>query len=532
MDRTRSAPVMNRSDSAMAATTPYSDWQSMAQEPTADYTLYSHAPMRRQTLHSLPETTCLPNASIAEYSVDDFINSIQPDSSSTLPIPQHAQQLQLTPQWTSSSDVSSPSTPSTALMTPVTQSSNMSRQGSYNPQFFDNVSMLRVQSDSSCMLPILSEDGTFPCSFHVDQKSTSESAGASHLLNFTGSSSEGFLSSALSVSASAHALASSDNDLSYLAEDMRRSTSATSSEGYSSEASVPGSTYSRHSQREREIIAQAASRKIAPKAIDCNDETTFPSSDAQMTRIRSEDGSSKTVGVLSKTPYVRPQHPKIKCNYCNERPDGFRGTHELDRHIARAHASRRKGYICIDSSADKKFLANCKHCRNKKVYGAYYNAAAHLRRAHFHPRKRGRKGKNDEKRGGIGGGDHPPMEYLKQNWIKEVEVDNKPTPESPDSNSDNDAAEATDAAFNSASYSVDNTIAAPAVAYPASQQPLPTMPMMNHQVSVDTTQYMDYGMSMPTEPMVFDNTAFFDPSLGVVAPTDMSHFQFDAYMGP
>ncbi|RMZ66589.1 key lime pathogenicity [Pyrenophora seminiperda CCB06] len=535
MDRTRSAPVMNRSDSAMTATTPYANWQSMAQEPTPDYALYSHAPMRRQsTLQSLPETTCLTSGSIAEYSVDDFVNSIQPDNSSTLPLPQHSQQLQLTPQWSSSSDVSSPSTPSTALTTPVTQSSNMSRQGSYNPQFFDHVSMLRVQSDSSCMLPILSEDGTFPCSFHVDQKSTSESAGASHFLNFTGSSSEGFLSSASSVPASAHALASSDNHLSYLAEDMRRSTSATSSEGYSSEVSAPGSTYSRQSQREREIIAQAASRKIAPKAIDCNDETTSLSSDAQMTRIRSEDGSSKTVGVLSKTPYVRPQHPKIKCNYCNERPDGFRGTHELDRHIARAHASRRKGYICIDSSTDKKFLANCKHCRNKKVYGAYYNAAAHLRRAHFHPRKRGRKGKNDEKRGGIGGGDHPPMEYLKQNWIKEVEVDNKPTPESPESSSDNDTSDVTDAVFNPTSYPIDNIVAAPAVTaaavYPASQQPLPTMPMMS-QVSVNSTQYMDYGISIPAEPIVFDNTAFFDPSLGV-APADMSNFQFDAYMGP
>jgi hypothetical protein len=30
--------------------------------------------------------------------------------------------------------------------------------------------------------------------------------------------------------------------------------------------------------------------------------------------------------------------------------------------------------------------------------------------------------------------------------------------------------------------------------------------------------------------MVFDNTAFFDPNLPV--STDMSNFQFDAYMGP
>jgi hypothetical protein len=115
----------------------------------------------------------------------------------------------------------------------------------------------------------------------------------------------------------------------------------------------------------------------------------------------------------------------IKCNYCNERPEGgYRDTDELDRHVARAHASRRKGYICFDSSKDKKFLADCKHCRNKKVYGTYYNAAAHLRRAHFRRQKWGKNGNNDEKRGGIGGGDDPPMEHLKQHWIKEVEVDN------------------------------------------------------------------------------------------------------------
>lgn len=141
-------------------------------------------------------------------------------------------------------------------------------------------------------------------------------------------------------------------------------------------------------------------------------------------RIQSEDGSSRHVGVISKAPYVRPQHPKILCPHCSERPEGFRGTHELDRHIARSHTAVRKGFICVAPDFNKNFLSGCKHCRNKKVYGAYYNAAAHLRRAHFHPRKRGRKGKNDEKRGGIGGGDDPPMDYLKQHWIRELEVDN------------------------------------------------------------------------------------------------------------
>lgn len=567
MDRTQSAPVMDRSNSAttmddnnLNRSASAFDWQSMPQEPANGYALFSNASMRRQpTLESVPETACYPNDSMVEYSVDDYVDTIQRDSSSSLPIPipqQHSQQLQaqLTPnlQWSPSSDVSSPSTPSTALMTPVTQASNMSRQGSYNPQFFDNVAMLRVQSDSSCMLPILSEDGTFPYSFDVDSKAISESAAGSQFLNFTGSSSEAFPSSySSSIPASANALVPSGNDQSYLAEDMRRSTSATSSEGYSSEASAPSSTCSRQSQREREIIAHAAARKLAPKASDVQSEIVSASSNVQMTRITSEDGSSKTVGVLSKTPYVRPQHPKIKCNFCNERPDGFRGTHELDRHIARAHASRRKGYICVDSSIDQKFLANCKHCRNKKVYGAYYNAAAHLRRAHFHPRKRGRKGKNDEKRGGIGGGDHPAMEILKQHWIKEVEVDNNHTSSPPRSPSHDAPDQSSIVDNNHASYDMpatydidnDNNISAAAASYPivAPQQQLPIMTHV--QVPVDPNTYMDYGMSMhASEPMVFDNnnstdnnnnaaTAFFDPTLNAVQQTDMSNFQFDAYMG-
>ncbi|TDZ37567.1 Metallothionein expression activator [Colletotrichum spinosum] len=53
-------------------------------------------------------------------------------------------------------------------------------------------------------------------------------------------------------------------------------------------------------------------------------------------------------------------------------------------------------------------LSKCKACVTQKRYGAYYNAAAHLRRAHFNPH-----------RGGKASGDWPPMTILKD-WMREV----------------------------------------------------------------------------------------------------------------
>ncbi|KAF2831071.1 hypothetical protein CC86DRAFT_314204 [Ophiobolus disseminans] len=526
MDRTYSAPMMGRSISSTGSDSntmqrSTSAWQSMPQEPANDYVLFSDAPMRhQQALQPIAEVSYSNN--MTEWSPDDYINNCintaNPSSlSSSLPL--HSHQLQLTPnlqQWSPSSESSTaPSTPSTALMTPLTHSSNpMSRQSSYNPHFLEDTSMLRIQSDSSYVMPILPEDGSISYdSFNVDSKSIVDT---SSFPTFTGSTSETFLSSTQSVLSSAHALAS-ENDMSYLAEDMWRSTSTTSSEGNLSDASASSSTCTRQSRRDREINALAAARKIAPKAIESNDEAESSPSNAQMAEIRSQDGSSKTVGILTKTPYVRPQHPKIRCEFCNERPEGFRGTHELDRHIQRAHAKTRKGYICIDYSDNKKFLANCKHCRNKKIYGAYYNAAAHLRRAHFHPRKRGRKGKNDEKRGGIGGGDHPPMDHLKMHWIKEVEIVDNKMPSSPES-----ADDTADPLYES-TFDIDT-------AFPnAQQQPMPSS-SINTQLPIDPTQYVDYGMSMnASENMMYvaDNFAYDND----VAPAnDMSSFQFDAYM--
>lgn len=113
--------------------------------------------------------------------------------------------------------------------------------------------------------------------------------------------------------------------------------------------------------------------------------------------------------------YQRPPLRRVYCNKCNEYPEGFRGEHELRRHTESKHASMVKRWICIEPdnpppSAPRPVvpLSKCKACVTQKRYGAYYNAAAHLRRAHFNPN-----------RGGKASGDWPPMSALKD-WMREV----------------------------------------------------------------------------------------------------------------
>ena len=201
------------------------------------------------------------------------------------------------------------------------------------------------------------------------------------------------------------------------------------------------SSESRISRRSREqaasgsrvIAPAAASSSLKPPANADPQPDRLPLSPSQgMSRTQSSESQNGRVAIpREQAPYPRHVSDKVKCDQCDMKPEGYRGEHELQRHKVRAHALTRKVYVCVEDSKDGRFLSQCEQCKSFKQYGAYYNAAAHLRRKHFNKRPIGvkKKGKLTEKerRGGKGGGTEPPMCVLKK-WMHEFEVNSKGEP--------------------------------------------------------------------------------------------------------
>lgn len=175
------------------------------------------------------------------------------------------------------------------------------------------------------------------------------------------------------------------------------------------------------SERSRRQV-QNAGQVIKPRAIAHN---------RAADHSRNEGTSRSAKQPILKIPYQRPKQQKRYCTQCNAVPEGFHGPHELRRHEERVHSAERTAWICttpqslLSGDWPAHPLSQCKQCQEQKMYNAYYNAAAHLRRSHFNPRKRGRrpKGEVQERRAGKTGGDSPSIQWLKTNgWLRAVVV--------------------------------------------------------------------------------------------------------------
>ena len=209
---------------------------------------------------------------------------------------------------------------------------------------------------------------------------------------------------------------------------MERSISNTSS---CSAKSTSSNLEKRAKEFRERVIQNAKTTTLAPKPQDTLEKEAGVSSKKEP-KVQ-----------LHKSSYQRPKHPKVFCDKCDEHPEGFRGDHELRRHISAKHEMTVKKFVCRDPATlglksnvtAINPLSKCKACNAGKQYGAYYNAAAHLRRTHFKPKTPRGKAKRglDEKRGGKGGGDWPSMIDLKL-WFEEVVV----TVDRSNPNSDND----------------------------------------------------------------------------------------------
>ncbi|KXT07333.1 hypothetical protein AC578_512 [Pseudocercospora eumusae] len=337
----------------------------------------------------------------------------------------------------------SPSTSMSTHLSPPSSlaSSDMSRQSSVSSaSVIDAFDMMRVESSfstASDLFPIDDLDASFvSCATEKPAVSSQPTIGfvddgSAPLLSNVG---YGLVGTDFSFTvdqkfpdaAAAAATTLGGQQISH-GQDLVRSTSQQS-------ISSASSTGMKASERRRKHIENGR-QSIAPKSLpDGPKATRATASDDQHDQhskpVKRHEPTSNRKEAIAKAPYVRPQHPKLYCNMCNDFPSGFRGEHELRRHWDRAHAECRKVWICKEPSVKTEWwpakpLSICKQCKQMKQYNVYYNAAAHLRRAHFCPRKRGRKARGEEResRAGKAGGDWPPIDWLKANgWLQEIEV--------------------------------------------------------------------------------------------------------------